>query len=98
MDINMTPEQAACAEMVAGLEVSPTNPNKRVAHRALAHDVMAVAHIWPAAGDFRVYIGTVPGRSHPMEVAEVLDHGTQVQEDIARAIFPRLDALTYWRF
>ena len=96
--IDMTPEQAACAKAAEALPVSPTKPHKTVARKALARNVLSVAHIWPTAGDFRVYLDAVPGVCHEDEVEGVLDHGARVPEPIARAIFPRLAALTYWRF
>ena len=98
MDIDMTPEQAECAKACANLPISPKNLDKRVARNALARDVLAVAHVFPAAGDFRVYIGAVPGKNHKEEIGPVLDHGTRMAESIARAIFPDFAALTYWRF
>jgi len=94
----MTPEQAECAKAAALLPASPTKPAKHFAHFALARNVLAVAHVWPAVGDFRVYLDAVPGRNHEHEAADVLDHGARVSEPVARAIFPRFDALTYWRF
>ena len=96
--IEMTPEQAALAKAAESWPVSPTNPEKRITYRMLAHDVMVVAHVWPLVGDFRAYIGAVPGKDHDNEIEPVLAYGAKVPEAIARAVFPDSDALTYWRF
>ena len=96
--VEMTEEQEYAAHTAAALPASPTHPEKRVVYRALSRQVLCVAHVWPGAGDWRCYIDGVPGISHEREYVEVLKRGDQVLENVARALFPRFDALTYWQY
>ena len=96
--VEMTEEQEYAAHCACSLPVSPTHSEKRVTYRELSRQVLAVAHVWPGAGDWRCYIAGVSGISHDREYVEVLKHGDRVQENVARALFSRFDALTYWRY
>ena len=65
-------------------------------HRALATYVIAAARTriecaWSA------YIDSVPGYDHGEEFRDVLNHGSKLPEDIARAIFPEFEGVPYSR-
>ena len=76
----------------------PDHDEKRFLYHPLSSTVLAVAVAWPEAGDFKVYLDSVPGFSHPGEVIEVIKHGEKQPEHIARAIFHWLDGLTYDKY
>ena len=43
------------------------------------------------------YCGPVPGHNHEAEYPDVLDHGSKVDEDVARVLFPLFDGVPYAR-
>jgi hypothetical protein len=47
--------------------------------------------------ELRVYIGAVPGMSHPNEWHDVLHHGDKASERVGKAIFPQFEDCKYVR-
>jgi len=60
-----------------------------LAPRALAVCTTRIEGAWCA------YIAAVPGNDHRAEVVEVLNHGTKLLPEIARAMFPELAEVPY---
>ncbi len=75
-------------------EASAWKPHIR--HRALHMNIIVAARTriecaWAA------YIGPVPGMNHDNEYQAVLDHGSKLDEAVARAIFPSFKGVPYAR-
>lgn len=67
---------------------------KHITYRALSAKVLVVANTriecaWCA------YCDAVEGYDHESELAEVLLHGTKIDERIARVLFPMFDGINY---
>jgi len=60
----------------------------------LAPRVLAVANT-RIEGAWCAYIAAVPGNDYRAEVVEVLNHGTKLLPEIARAMFPELAEVPY---
>jgi hypothetical protein len=70
--------------------------SKRIAYRALARNVLAVAVVdADVLGTWKCYVGAVPGDNHDEEQHEVHAKGTKQPKDIAEALFPGLASLRY---
>lgn len=63
---------------------------------ALASRVLAVAQT-RIEGTWKAYIDAVAGMDHDFEYERVLSHGTELTEQIARAIFPQFSEIPYDR-
>lgn len=61
-----------------------------ITYRALHQCVVAVA-VRRIEGTWKAYIADVPGQHHDWEFEEVADYGDQLDEAIAKAIFPHID-------
>ena len=62
----------------------------------LAMRVLAVATT-RIEGTWKAYIDAVPGMDHDKEYEQVLRHGDQLGEDIAKALFPGFADIPYAR-
>jgi len=67
---------------------------KMTQHRGMSMKVLAVANT-RIEGAWCAYVDAVPGMSHEDEAAEVLAHGSKLDEDVARALFPGFRDLYY---
>jgi hypothetical protein len=65
-----------------------------VLYRAMGPRVLAVART-RIEGAWAAYVADVRGVSHQAELPDVLDHGTKLDERVARALFPVLDEVPY---
>lgn len=65
-------------------------------YHALSSTALAAAHTH-IEGTWRAYCRGVPGIDHTQEYQEVLRHGDQLDEQIARAIFPEFEGVPYAR-
>lgn len=64
-------------------------------YTALARDVLAVAVPGGAYGDWAVYIGAVPGKSHEREVDKVTRDGEKQSKRMAAFLFPQFNPAKY---
>ena len=62
--------------------------------RALHPDVLAVART-RIEGTWAAYVAAVPGEDHDWEAEHVLDRGTKLPFDVAKAVFPAFAELPY---
>jgi hypothetical protein len=65
--------------------------------KALDSKVIVVASATVEVGDFVVYIGAVAGEDHEAEWKEVYKHGTKVDYEVAKALFPEFADKYHWR-
>ena len=65
-----------------------------VRRRALASRVMAVARTRVECA-WAAYIDAVPGYDHRTEHTAVLDHGSKLDESVARVLFPEFAEVPY---
>lgn len=63
--------------------------------RVIAWNIIAVAT--PTIDGWKAFIAPVAGRNHDNEWPAVLQTGTTVDEDIARAMFPNFADVPYGR-
>ncbi len=68
----------------------------QIAVRALASKVLVVANTRVECA-WSAYCDAVPGMNHDHEVQPVLEHGSKLLEEVARALFPRFDDVPYAR-
>jgi hypothetical protein len=62
--------------------------------RTLHRQVMVIART-RIEGTWKAYCFPVPGRNHDEEETLWREHGSQVRERVARALFPEFDSLRY---
>lgn len=65
-------------------------PHHGFAYRALDWQVLVVASVNLAVGDWAAYIKAIPGEGHEDEWHEVRRHGSKVNRGIAELLFPQL--------
>ena len=66
----------------------------KIRYRALSSDVL-VAAITRIEGTWKAYCKAVPGYNHNLEFDDVLRHGDNVGEKVARVLFPEFAELPY---
>ena len=69
---------------------------KQYAVVALHHQILAVA-VTRIEEKWKAYVAPVAGINHDDEWKEVWQHGAQLPEDVAAALFPGFATLTYAR-
>jgi hypothetical protein len=67
----------------------PTHRVRALSPRVLAVAATRIECAWAA------YCDAVPGQNHEREWEAVLAHGVKLPEAVARALFPRYDAVEY---
>jgi hypothetical protein len=72
-------------------------PNNKYERRVLDWQVIAVASINVAVGDWTAYIGAVPGKDHTVEWITVRSSGGKLSEDMANLLFPSIAQYYTWR-
>ena len=65
-----------------------------IEYKALASKVLVAAKT-RVEGTWKAYCDAIPGKKHSEEWQEVLKHGDQLSEKVARAIFPRFEGIPY---
>ncbi len=65
----------------------------KTTYHALDRNILAVAA--PSPSGWYAYIAVVEGRSHDAEMQGVLENGTALREEIARALFPQFEGKQY---
>ena len=68
-----------------------------VAVFALAPKVIAVANT-RVEGRWKAYVDAVPGKNHDEEWQDVRAHGTALQENVAKVLFPGFAGIPYSRY
>lgn len=70
-------------------------PWARIIHyKALDHNILVVATT-RIENKWKAYIKCVPGKNHDDEWEEVLKHGSEIDEKIARILFPQFKEMEY---
>jgi hypothetical protein len=75
-------------------EVRAWNPYIRI--KALHCGVLCVATL-RIEGTWKAYCASVPGMNHNEEWRDVLNNGDEIEEGIARAVFPIFEGIPYAR-
>ena len=59
--------------------------------------MIAVASVDLTLGEWRAFIGPVPGERHEHEWRSVKDFGNPLREDVAEVVFPEVASMFAWK-
>lgn len=94
----MLEREPAALDILEQVRVHPKSQyidTKYLLYRALHRHVLAVAAVCDKTGEWKCYLGPVPGHKHDEEQHQVHATGQKQPYDIASALFPVLRPLPY---